>query len=488
MTATGQNVAAPPPNFMTVVVARRVVMARDTISLYLVAPGTQHAPAPYQPGQFVTLAMRTPNEFVYRSYSLSSAGRSDQPWEITIKRQGTVSAFLFDKITAGTTLYVSAPRGTFTLPPQVRADVPLIFVAAGSGITPIMGMLRTLALLPAGQRPHVQLHYGSRSLDDIIYRRELERMDPSKTWLHQWHYLSKTGFRISAEHVLARAGADANRAHWYVCGPESLSRQLQTLLTQRGVPSTNLHSEVFATQSGQATATASLHAVAGTPRARYLRIQQTGVMLDARPRETLLTALERQGYHPDFSCRVGTCGTCKLRVLAGRVAPVGDALTNAERAAGYVLSCVAVPQTDVTLLSGGRPPAGGAVARGGFAPAAQRAASKTLLRVACLAMMGGVVGGAWNLTDHRPDSWQVGAAAPTATPTHKPAPTRKPAPTATPSNGFNGYPTDTPVAGGGGGDFPTATPQPTDTPQPQPTATPKPPPPAPTATTRPSGR
>ena len=356
----------------------------------------------------------------------------------------------------------------------------------------------------------MQLHYGSRKIEDIIYRQELDRMDPGKTWLHQWHYLSSTGFRITADHVLERAGPDAPRAHWYMCGPDTLRQQLQTSLVQRGVPMHHLHSEAFATHAGQAVTTTP-HSVPGGQRTTWLRVQQTGAMLTVQPKETLLTALERQGYHPDFSCRVGTCGTCKLQMLAGRVSPTGDALSNAERAQGFVLSCVAMPQTDVTLLSGGRPPARGGMVGVGYAGMANRFVPKSLVRLACVAMMGGVVFSAWNLTNHRPLSWQSGTAAPISTPgagtatpgtggfngypTVRPLPgsgdDNQPTPTPTPSSIFGGggdQPTPTPTSGfgGGGGSQPTATPapQPTDTPMPQPTAAP--PPPMPTATTRPS--
>ncbi|MGH2484378.1 MAG: ferredoxin--NADP reductase, partial [Ktedonobacterales bacterium] len=84
-------------------VARIERIADDAVTLWLVAPGTAHAPAPYLPGQYITLALASPGGTLYRSYSLSSDGRPDRPWEITVKRQrdGAVSSFLCERATPG---------------------------------------------------------------------------------------------------------------------------------------------------------------------------------------------------------------------------------------------------------------------------------------------------------------------------------------------------------------------------------------------------
>ncbi|HKD75959.1 MAG TPA: 2Fe-2S iron-sulfur cluster-binding protein, partial [Ktedonobacterales bacterium] len=335
---------------------RREVIARGVVSLFLARPGTQMAPAPYTPGQFVTLVLPSAQGPVYRAYSLSSSGRLDQPWEITIKRQGRVSSYLHDKITVGMILSVNQPGGVFVLPRQVLRDRTLVFIAVGSGITPIIGMLRALSQMPAAQRPPVQLHYASRHLDDIIYRRELEHLDPQRTWLHQWHYLSTAGQRLTASQIIARVGSGAHQALYYLCGPGSLHRDFQTHLGHIGVAPAQIHTETFAAE-GAASQAATI------PQSRpaaYVSIQQTGAVIDALPYETLLAALERHGYRPAYSCRVGTCGTCKLRVLSGRAQPSGgNVLTQSEQAAGYVLSCIAIPQGNMTLADGGLPPIAG---------------------------------------------------------------------------------------------------------------------------------
>ena len=144
---------ASPANMLPVQVVGREEIAPDTVSVLLVLPGTRQAPAPYLPGQFVTLALPTQRETLYRSYSLCGDGSPDQPWELTIKRmeRGAVSTYFYEEVDVGTLLYASLPRGTFTLPTNVGPEMTLIMIAMGSGITPIMGMLRALANMPLGQ-------------------------------------------------------------------------------------------------------------------------------------------------------------------------------------------------------------------------------------------------------------------------------------------------------------------------------------------------
>ena len=170
-----------PANMLPVQVVQREVVAPDVVSISIVLPGTEQAPAPYLPGQFVTLALPTPKETLYRSYSLCGSGDPSEPWEIAIKRmdQGAVSTYFYTWVTEGTLLYSSLPRGTFTLPADLGPEMTLVFVAAGSGITPIMGMLRALNRMPLSETPLVQLHYASRSVDDIIFGDELADMDPA---------------------------------------------------------------------------------------------------------------------------------------------------------------------------------------------------------------------------------------------------------------------------------------------------------------------
>ncbi len=490
---------AAPTNMLPVQVVDRMEIAPGVVSVRIVLPGTGQAPAPYLPGQFVTLALPTRRETIYRSYSLCGGGDPSEPWEITVKQMqmGAVSTYFYDSVQPGTLLYASLPRGTFTLPTYLSSDQVLIFVAVGSGITPIMGMLRAIARMRPAMRPLAQLHYASKTPKDIIFASELAAMDPEQTWLYQWHYLSSEGSRLSANAAVARAGRMASRADWYICGPEDLKRELQSILDEQGVDSRYIHSEVFATKRAPAY---RLEADGGMGLGGTLHVAETGATLAVEPQETLLTALERHGYHPPFSCRNGVCGTCKLRVIEGQVDPVGEMLSPTDRSQGFVLSCIAHPIGDVTIVSGGRPPAGvSRVAGAAFGQGTPHPAEKALVRVVTAVGVGAALFGAWQLTNHMPLSWQTtpALAAPAASPGQSPAAGQQPTqpagttpgaktPTATGNGGGGGKPAPTATKGtgsGGGGGGGGASPTPTSPAKAQPTPTPKP---VPTATSTPS--
>lgn len=399
--------AAAAGNRVMVQVVRREVLMDGVVRLSLATPGAIQAPAASIPGQFITLTLPMRGQMLRRSYSLCGSGRPDQPWVIIIKRQqmGVVSTYLYEQAREGMILQASLPHGTFVLPTRLRPDIPLIFVAAGSGITPIIGMLSALALLPPAQRPTVQLHYASRSPAETIYLRELEALDPESRWLRRSYYFSAQGTRLTPQKVLAQAGHLRARAHWYICGPEALKRDLQQHLAA-AIPAQQVHVETFVSPAAPQPASSN---VSQFPGAR-LRIVDTGAVLRVQPDETLLTALERHGYTPDFSCRAGACGTCKLRLLGGKVARAGDALSAAERQAGYVLSCVARPLGDVTIASAGQPPVRSlawASARGSALTRRQRAIRRMRLLTAVAAL--GLVFGSWGFINARVSSAQTAA-------------------------------------------------------------------------------
>ncbi len=244
--------AAAPSRFTPAQVVGRAVTARDTVTFWLAAPGTTRAPAPYQPGQFITLALPDGSGgrgVIYRSYSLCGDGRADQPWEITVKRQqdGVGSGHLHDRVALGAMLPVSAPSGSFTLPPTLGPAMSLIFVAAGSGITPIYGMLRKLAAMPAARRPRVQLHYAYNDGPDAIYGDAINALDPKRTWLRQWRAVSAAGQRMTAAAVIAAAGDEAKAAQWFLCGPNDLMRSVGQAARQVGAAQERIHMERFYT-------------------------------------------------------------------------------------------------------------------------------------------------------------------------------------------------------------------------------------------------
>jgi ferredoxin-NADP reductase len=374
--------------------------ARNAVTFTLALPGTRRSPGPYRAGQFITLTIPTGGGApLYRSYSLCGDGSPTTPWQITVKRiaGGRVSNYLIDRIRPGMVLQSSLPQGNFTMTQRPHPDVPFVFVAGGSGITPIYAMLRSLAHMAPEERPRVTLHYAYHGPEDAIFGRELAALDPQRAWLTQRHHITTQGQRLNPAKIVATMGMQATQAQWYICGPSAIRHELEAAFIQYDVPANHLHAEVFTSPSIRR---ASQKAHVG--RAARIRLADSGAVLNAQPGETLLETLERSGYRPDFSCRAGACATCRLRVLSGQVGESGEnnALTPTERARGYVLSCVAEPEGDVTLATAGQrvaQPRPAAV--GGARPnPVARIAARRRLRAGVAAATLGLFAGAWGLT------------------------------------------------------------------------------------------
>jgi ring-1,2-phenylacetyl-CoA epoxidase subunit PaaE len=436
------------PGAIPVQVIRHEVIVPNVVTLSLAQPGTRQAPGPYLPGQFITLVIPGRDGNTYRSYSLCGDGHARDPWEITLKRipGGVVSNYLYDNVTVGTILYTLPPRGAFILPASLRPEQTLVFVAIGSGITPIRGFIRAIATLPPASRPKVQLHYASRSPQETIYRDELLKLD----WLHQKYYLRTEGPRMTLPQIFTNAYPLSRDAQWYICGPEAFDLEVRDTLLQLGVPEDFIHFEIFADQSRQHLAAAASREVVG-----QVTIKETGATIEIRAQETLLEALERHDYQPEFGCRVGTCGTCQLHVLQGQVNNPGkNFLTTGELRSGTVLGCITQPQGNITIESGGIPPRGTPVI--GHNVTQRRARQKYGLRVAAAVVIGIMTVSLWQLTDHK-------ASATTANSTSTPTTIPTVAPTATPTAIATATTTATTTTA------PTPTPIPTQAPTPTPT-------------------
>ena len=188
------------------------------------------------------------NGNVYRSYSLCGNGNPHDPWEITLKRfpDGVVSNYLYESVNVGMILHTLPPRGVFILPASLRPEQTFVFVAVGSGITPIRGLLRAIAALPPGSRPQAQLHYASRSAQETIYRDEILKLD----WLRQKHYLRTEGPRVTPYQIFGNAYPLSRDAQWYICGPEEFNLQLRQALVSIGVPENLIHFEILPIKVG----------------------------------------------------------------------------------------------------------------------------------------------------------------------------------------------------------------------------------------------
>lgn len=301
----------------------------------------------YEAGQFLTLVLSVGGQELRRSYSLSSTPLDEGPLVITVKRVegGAGSSWIHAEARAGHTLRVRGPSGAFTYHAK---DAPgrLVLVGGGSGITPLMGILRT-ALRSTPDVP-VALLYANRSPADVIFRDELGRLELEYPRLTVTHVLERPGDelaghegRVTREHLAAALGAEPGQARVYLCGPAPMMAEVEAMLGELGLPPERLRQERFST-------TRAVAEESGGRRLYRLRVGSREV--EAPSDRTLLESANEGQIVLDFSCTMGGCGSCKARLVEGDVVlDEPNCLSPDERAEGLILTCSARPRSDVVI-------------------------------------------------------------------------------------------------------------------------------------------
>lgn len=298
----------------------------------------------YRPGQFLTL--RVPGEqggAVARCYSLASSPHTDAAPKVTIKRVdgGYGSNWLCDNVVAGQVIEALPPSGVFT-PGDLDRD--LVLWAGGSGITPVMSILKSALAVGSGR---VVLVYANRDERSVIFAAELRDLTarhPDRLTVVHWLESVQGLPRQDQIATLARrfTGGEA-----YLCGPAPFMAAVQAALAEAGVPRDAVHTEVFRSLTGDPFAEVAPVPVDGD--AADLQVELDGGKHSLRwPRQaTLVDAMIAAGLDVPYSCREGQCGSCAATLLRGRVdMPDTEILEPEDIEAGTILGCQARPASD----------------------------------------------------------------------------------------------------------------------------------------------
>ena len=309
----------------------------DTRSFVLEIPAELEETFAYTAGQFCTFRATIDGEPVVRCYSMSSAPEIDEPFTTAVKRVpgGRMSNWLNDSVAPGDALDVMRPTGLFVLR---ETDVPIVAFAGGSGITPVISIVKSALATTA--RP-ITLVYANRSDDAVIFGAELERLRAaSGERLTVHHHLdSERGF-LDAAGCAALVGERAH-ADFYICGPGPYMDTVEAGLTmldvtpeQRFIERFVVPGDVPAVDDNSATESVTI------------RLQQRTHTVAYQPGDTLLETARRGGLQPPFSCELGNCATCMAHLDVGSATMrANNALTADEVDTGWVLTCQAVPTT-----------------------------------------------------------------------------------------------------------------------------------------------
>jgi ferredoxin-NADP reductase/Fe-S-cluster-containing hydrogenase component 2 len=314
-------------------------------------PNGERIPFEYLPGQFLTLHVAPHGIPTQRSYTIASTPTWRDRIEITVKREehGLVSRWLHDELAVGDEIEVEAPNGTFVFTGQEADSVALI--GGGVGVTPMMSKARYLTETSWGGAIHLVL--GFRAPRDFVFRDEIAALAARNPNLRVTVTMSAPGTepwrgaigRIDAA-LLAASVPDIAGLRAHVCGPPPMMDAVKAGLIALGVPQGQVKMEAFGTiKRNPLAAGVASAAVAGR-----VVFQASDARAPVPVGATILDAADAAGVFIDNACRSGTCGSCRVRLVSGRVRmPVEDALTPEEKAAGYILACQAELQGDVTV-------------------------------------------------------------------------------------------------------------------------------------------
>ncbi len=306
----------------------------------------------YQPGQFITFLLNINGEEVQRSYSMSSSPSRPYTLEVTVKRvpNGLVSNWLCDNVKLGDKLKVKGPAGKFTC--FSYPSNKIMFLAAGSGITPIMSMARWITDTAADIDAKFIATFKTPS--EIIFRKELELMSARHSNFRvalsvtaRWHSTEFwTGFtgRINQQ-MIEIVAPDFRERHIFMCGPDAFMEEMKAMLIKMDFPMANLHSESF----GVGRVAAGVETHADTEGQYQIKFTKSGIAIKTNGKKTLLDLAEAHGIELDYSCRAGYCGDCKVKAKGQVKMPVGAEISDSEKAEGFVFTCCGFPQGDVEV-------------------------------------------------------------------------------------------------------------------------------------------
>jgi 3-ketosteroid 9alpha-monooxygenase subunit B len=291
-----------------------------------------------RPGQFLTVRIGT----AARCYSLSSAPH--EPLKITVKRtpDGYGSHWMCDNAVVGTELDVLGPVGVFT---PASLDGDLLAFAGGSGITPVMSIIRSVLSGGAGR---VTLVYANRDERSVIFARELAGLaaeHPDRLVVVHWLESVQGLPTVPQLAALARPCDEA-----FVCGPAPFMDAARVALRQAGVA--RVHVERFVSLSSNPFENAVASSGEGPDATVEVELDGEHHRFPWPARTRLLDLLLDQGLDAPFSCREGACSACACRLVRGEVKMLNnDVLDEQDLADGYVLACQAVPVTDTVGIT-----------------------------------------------------------------------------------------------------------------------------------------
>ncbi len=311
----------------------------------------------YLPGQFLTLELPVPGGPVYRTFTISSSPSRALSLSVTVKAQhDSIGArWMINHVSPGVRLRAKGPAGVFTLPRQ--PDDKYLFIAAGSGITPVMSM--AAFLFDRGEQPDMTIINCAHRPSELIFRRRLEFMasripsirlhfvvnaeDPFDVW---------TGYRGRFNSLmLGLMAPDYLEREVYCCGPESFMDAVRSMLIALGYDMTRYRQETFQAPITDLEEVVEIEDIIPSDTAKAeVVFARSGVTAACIQTDTILQVAKTSGLNIPSGCQFGICGTCKVKKRSGDVNMVHNGgISEADIKKGYILACCSQPIGQVEI-------------------------------------------------------------------------------------------------------------------------------------------
>ncbi len=337
----------------------------DCISIAFDIPESLQEKFGYTAGQHITLRTFINGEEQRRSYSLCSSPYQKE-WRVAVKKveSGIFSTFANEQLTAGDELELMPPMGHFTIHEPSSLPKNYLAIAAGSGITPVISLIRTILATEAGSS--VTLIYGNKTRHSIIFREELEALkDKYINRFRIVHILSRertdaavNSGRINAEKLgeLKKLVNYAQYDNIFICGPEAMIFTAKTFLEEQQIAPSKIHFELFTTPGQVKTNTAKqTNDTEDSGPKSNITVKLDGRAFDFSlpfsSATSILDAALKQGADLPFACKGGVCCTCKAKLTEGEISmDVCYGLEHEEVEQGFILTCQSHPQSEKVVI------------------------------------------------------------------------------------------------------------------------------------------
>jgi ring-1,2-phenylacetyl-CoA epoxidase subunit PaaE len=336
---------------------------RDAVAITFDVPPSLKEAFRFVQGQHLTLRADVGGDDLRRSYSICSAVQDDC-LRIAVKKSpgGAFSTWVNERVKAGQTIEVMRPMGHFNVPLDPDNRKHYLGFAAGSGITPLLSIIKTTLLT----EPHSRftLFYGNRSSATVIFKEALSDLkDLFLTRLNIVYVMSREPQDIALLNGrIDRDKTDALLAHWvdledvdtaFICGPDGMMQAVAASLQEHGLAKPRIKIELFAASIPKHEHKAAALSVAGRTECTVTAIID-GASREftlEKTKENVIDAALRQGIELPYSCKGGVCSTCRAKLVEGEVdMDVNFALEDYEVARGFILCCQSYPVTDKVVV------------------------------------------------------------------------------------------------------------------------------------------